>query len=116
MINVNGHVMGGKFVGNKDYKFFVCDNASSDFYYFRTEEERDKAAKCLIGSYLGDSWSEEVEQIICGEITHTCKKVNVVHRPLEDEIDEEGYDQEGEYWDGDWDYKCDYEMVKLEDQ
>jgi len=44
-INVNGHVVDGKFVGNKDYKFFVYDEANDVFYFFRTEDERDKVAE-----------------------------------------------------------------------
>ena len=116
MINVSGNKMDGKFVGDKDYKFFVCDEANADFYFFRTEEERDEAAKYLIGGYLDDGWNESVEQIICGEITHTCEKVNVVNRPPEDEIDEDGHDSEGDYWTEEWEYKCDYQMIKLGDQ
>jgi|SRR5690554_107284 len=115
-INVNGHVVDGKFVGNKDYKFFVYDEANDVFYFFRTEDERDKVAEYLIRGHLDDGWYEGVEQIICGEITHTCEKVNVVHRPPEDEIDDDGCDSEGNYWAEEWEYKCDYQMIKLEDK
>ena len=103
----------GKSKPCKEYRFFVYEDG--DFRYFNNVEERDKYADEMICMYCDDGWNEDVEQIICGEITHTCEKVNVVHHPPEDEIDEEGHDSEGNYWAEEWEYKCDYQMTKLED-
>lgn len=96
-----------------EYRFFVYEDG--DFYYFKDTEQRDSFANDRIQLYLDDGWNEDVEQIVCGELTHTCSKVRVKNRPPEEEIDENGEDLEGDYWEEYWDQKCDYEMVNIED-
>jgi|GEM_PF-1701424 len=93
-----------------EFRYFIFDPQNGDFTYFRTAEDRDAAADGIIQSYLDDGWDEEVENVIAGEVTHTCEKVNVTDRPPEDEIDGEGHDQNGDYWAEEWGYKCNYEL------
>lgn len=93
-----------------EFRYFIFDPQNGDFAYFRTAEDRDAAADWIIQSYLDDGWDEEVENVIAGEVTHTCEKVNVADRPPEDEIDGEGHDQNGDYWAEEWGYKCNYEL------
>lgn len=114
-MNIAGFEYDAKFFGDKEYKFFVFEGYSSDTFYFKDSVVRDEAASHIIESYLNEGWHEGVEQIICGELTHTCEKVDVIVRPAEGEIDEDGYDCEGNYWGEEFDYKCNYKMVNIGD-
>lgn len=96
-----------------EFRYFIFDPQNGDFAYFRTAEDRDAAADGIIQSYLDDGWDEEVENVIAGEVTHTCERVNVKNRPPEDEIDGEGVDGEGDYWAEEWACKCDYGLKPL---
>ena len=102
-----------KFVPTKNYPYFYYDVEDSGFVYFQTEKERDEAVKEAIQDYLDDGWNEEVENIVVGEMTGSSTKINVQIAPDPSELDEEGCDKSGEYWDQDWDYKCDYEIKPL---
>jgi hypothetical protein len=95
-----------------EFRFFIYDPEGHGFLYFRTAEDRDTAAPDVIRDYCDDGWSEEVESVIAGEITHTCQKTNVEQRP--EVVDEEGYDGEGNYWAEEWDFKCDYALVGIQ--
>lgn len=95
-----------------EFRFFIYDPEGHGFLYFRTAEDRDTAAPDVIRDYCDDGWSEEVECVIAGEITHTCKKTNVEQRP--EVVDEDGYDGEGNYWAEEWDCKCDYALVGIQ--
>ena len=57
---------------------------------------------------LDDGWSEDVTSVCAGKITHKSKMCDQVY-PV-GEIDEDGLDEEGIYWDPDWGYKCNYKM------
>ncbi|MRT30838.1 hypothetical protein [Herbaspirillum sp. CAH-3] len=86
-------------------KFFLLDPAGySHPEIFNTEEERDAAAKDAIMDHLSDGWSEEVENIVCGVITHEATKVDVRHRPAE------GTPEYDDWPDHSFDEICNYEM------
>lgn len=92
-------------------KFFLLDPAGySHPEIFATEAERDKAASDAIRDHLsGDSgWSDEVENIVCGVITHEAGKVDVRHRP---QADDPEYD---EWPDHSFDEICRYEMLPVQ--
>jgi len=99
-----------------EYRFFVYDPEGDSIVFFRDEVERDAYMKESIRKYLAEEegWSEKVEEVCAGQVTHAARKTNVVKRPPEDEIDEDGIDGEGKYWDPDWSEMCDYEMAKLD--
>jgi len=94
-----------------EFRFFLYDPEGDGFIYYKTAADRDAASKEIIGQYLDDCWAEEVEQIIAGEITHTCASINLKQRT--DNLDDEGCDEDGMWWDSDWEYACDYGLVKL---
>lgn len=96
---------------SEQYRFFIYDPAGWGFQYYRTAEDRDAARGTIIHSYLDDGWDEEVENVIAGEVTHTCQKTEVEQRP--DQVDEEGYDADGNYWAEEWDCKCNYDLLPL---
>lgn len=92
------------------HRFFIYDPEGWGFRYFASPESRDAAKASIIHSYLDDGWDESVEQVIAGEVTHTCEKINVEHRP--EVLDEDGHDADGTYW-GDFDTRCDYDLLPL---
>ena len=95
-----------------DRPYFVHDPEGDGFSYYATEEERDKHAEECIQEYLDDGWSEEVVFVMAGKITHRATQVDLEKRP--DNLDEDNLDEEGNYWDSDWDYKCNYELRPIE--
>ena len=101
-----------------EHSFFLYDPEGDGFMYFKTAEERDAASHDVIQQYLDDGWSEEVEQVIAGEVTH-----HTVMRDVEISPKREEYDNDEEYDDalaefggcGDWDYKCNYKLAPIND-
>jgi len=96
-----------------EYRFFIYDALDGEFSYYRSAEDRDAAKRGVIESYLDDGWNDEVEQVLAGEITHTCQKIDVQERPPENEIGEDGHDLDGMYWEPEWSYRCDYDLLPL---
>lgn len=92
-------------------KFFLYDPAGDGFKTFPTADLRDDAAKRAIDDCLVDGyWIEDVFSVVVGEITGRAVKVNIEKRPSE--LDENGEDEEGNYWDADMDEKHDVEIKK----
>jgi hypothetical protein len=92
-----------------EYRFFLyCPNDGLTFY--RTEEERDKAARDLIEDYLSDGeWNDEVTMINAGVVTHHVAEVDRKDRV--GKLDDDGYDEAGEYWAStEYDYACNHEL------
>jgi hypothetical protein len=84
---------------------------ANGFEEFETEEERDEAAKVAIAFYLEDGWDTDVEYITTGVITHIASQVDIKQRP--EFTDEDGYDEDGEYWDHHWEFRCNYKMLPI---
>lgn len=97
----------------KHLSYFLYDPLGNGFELFNTIEERDKAFKECIDYYNDDGWDEEVENITAGIITHTAQQIDRVNRPPENEINEEGYDKEDDYWEPNWTYKCSYGLKEI---
>lgn len=91
--------------------FFVCCPENGFDCFLTLDAALDEANERIQG-YLGDGWSEEVTGVCVGEITHRAKMCDQVFP--DGEIDEDGIDEAGEYWDSDWDYKCNYKMLPVE--
>lgn len=91
--------------------YFIYDPAGNWFEYFETKEDRDAHSVVIIASYLEDGWHEEVSNVFAGKITARATQVDVIH-PIGD-LDEEGCDETGEWFDSSWDYKCNYELKPL---
>jgi hypothetical protein len=96
-----------------EYPFFHYDPEGDGFVYFKTEADRDEAANIEIRNHLdNDGWSEDVANILVGKVTGRGKMVDI---SLPDgELDEDGCDEAGEWWDSDCDYKCDYKIKSLD--
>jgi len=94
-------------------KYFTYDPENNAFETYATFEEQAKAAEEIIKSYLDadNSWPEEVTGIIYGIVTGRATKCDVVNRP--EKLDDDGYDEEGQYWPEEIDYFCNYEMAAI---
>ncbi|MFA6358935.1 MAG: hypothetical protein WCY09_09795 [Candidatus Omnitrophota bacterium] len=96
-----------------EYKYFLYDPEGDGMTFYKSIEDRDKAAESAIDNMLDDgAWSESVDQILSGEVTH---KATMVDKQVPDgKIDPETQEDEaGTYWPGDIDYMCRYKMLPL---
>ena len=89
----------------------LCDPEGEGYIFYETEKERDDAAKEAIQSYLDDTLFDEVEGVFVFTVMATATQVNV-KRP-EGELDDEGYDENGDYWEVDVDFSCNYALKPL---
>ena len=96
-----------------EFKYFFYDSEGSGFTYYKTKKERDDAANNAIQNYLDDGWSEEVENVVVGEVTGRATQVDVTYRPDDLLLDKDGCDKEGQYWDNDYEYACNYKIKEL---
>lgn len=85
-----------------EFRFFAYDPEGDGFTFYRSAEDRDAALSGIINEYLDEHWSEEVENVCAGEVTHIAKQVDREERPSDPaKIEEEG-------WPPDCDYRCNY--------
>jgi len=82
---------------DKEYRFWLYDPEGDGMTYWRSVEARDAEARKSISAYLDDGmWSEDVEFVSAGEVTHTPQILNKRQRPSD--LDEEQCDRDGTYW------------------
>ncbi len=84
-----------------------------DFLFFSTEEEAKEHAEGEIPDYCQDTWDEEVEGVLVGRVSLVATQTDLQHRPPEDQLDDDGCDEDGNYWDDGVDYRCDYKLLPL---
>ena len=96
---------------DKDHVFgLYCPSSGQQFY--AAVEERDEAAKDIIQDHLQEGeWSEDVGDVFAFTVTHKAAQVDVKHP--EGELDEEGCDENGDFWDADVDFTCNYALEPL---
>ncbi len=99
-----------KYTPDADHRFGLCDQNWEGLTFHKTAEDRDAHAREVIKNYLDeDGWSNEVTGIFAFVVTHRATAVDVVEK--KGERDEDGYDENGEYWpDNDIDCKCNHQM------
>jgi len=102
---------------DKEHRFFVADPGNSEMIYFKTIEERDAAAHDMIQRHLDDCWSEEVGQIVAGEITHHTIRYDVQPCPNRDdyESDDDYEEALGELSNDEYAFACNYKLAPLEE-
>lgn len=119
-------------------RFFIHDPEYCHTEFHATQPDLEKAMDDydLLGNHCDDGWSEAVENVIAGFIpdgvtrvddeesddwedeydfysrhaTHQATMFDEKKRP--DNIDEDGYSPDGEYW-GEWDYRCNYRFEAI---
>jgi hypothetical protein len=99
---------------NKDYVFGLYDPDGEGLSFYKTESERDHSAKETIKGYLDDNeWSEDVTGVFAFVVTHKAKETNIT-RPV-GEVDEDGYDEAGNYFNEPDSCNCDYELKPIQE-
>ena len=92
--------------------YFVLDPGGDGLCYFATAEERDVFADACIDGYRdADGWPEAVDYIIAGVVTHRATQTEREDRP--NDLDEDGRDSKGDYWDPDELGRCNYKMLPV---
>lgn len=87
--------------------YFVYDPAGYGFEEFETEKEMLEFAEKAIAEHGEDGeWCEEVENIICGKITHFTEMFNKLTK-------EEADEEEREHWPSNIDYICNYRLKEI---
>lgn len=103
------------FKPDPDHRFWMYSPEGDGLTYYSTETERDEAARQEIRMYLDcdDSWLEEVEDILCGVVTHTIAKVVTGTKPAN--YDQMTEDEKDEFWphSEEFDEIVDYQLKKL---
>lgn len=91
--------------------FVYCPDCGMEEY--DTIEKRDDAAHDCIQHHLNDGWDEAVDQVVAGAITSRATQTDLKKRPPDSEIDENGEDEDGSDWSGDFEFICDYKMIEV---
>jgi hypothetical protein len=100
-----------KYHPHPEYRYWLHDPEGDGMTYWRTAEDRDKAAERVIAAYLSDCWAEETEYVCAGEVTHTAQVKDKRMRP--DDLDEDGIDGQGEYWPLDMAWRGNYTLEPI---
>ncbi len=101
---------------SQEYRFFLYDPMGDGMMFFRSAEVRDAIAKRVIGDYLDDTWSDEVNQVCAGEVTAETRPIDVRHKPERKDFDNDAaFEAALDDWPGtdDHDTICDYELRPL---
>lgn len=84
--------------------------------YYATKDERDAEAQKAIEAYLdtsGDGWTEEVEFVAAGELTHFAQVSHEQMRPADEDLDENGLDSDGTPWEEGVEWRGNYTLEPL---
>jgi hypothetical protein len=97
------------------YRFGLYDPLGDGVVFYKTAEDRDKAAEIAIEGYLDDvEWDEGVKGILAFDVTHRVSEVDILER--KGELDDDGYDENGEHWpSSEVDMKCNYRLMPISD-
>jgi hypothetical protein len=100
---------------NATFRFGLYDPIEDGIEFYETAEDRDKAAEITIKGYLYDGeWDPDVKGIFAFDVTHRATEIDIVMR--KGELDDDGYDENGEYWDSNAvDKKCNYRLMPISD-
>ncbi len=103
-----------KYSPDKEFRFFFYHAGEMEHTYYKCVEDRDEEAAKEIRMYLDDGyWMEDIDDCYAGEVivTHRVQKTDVIKRP--DDVDEDGVDGDGNWWDSEWQEMCDYGLVEV---
>lgn len=115
-------------------RYFIY--SAEEVFWYETERDWKKAVAEYdwLGRHCDDGWDNDVDHVMAGIVpegfklspeddthdrlkeyaTHTAEQIDLMARPPENEIDEDGLDKEGRYWGADWGWHCHYTFVEVE--
>ena len=104
-----------KWFPDAEHRFFLCDPSSGEFMFFKTTEQRDYAAHDMIQAHLDECWSEDVDRIVAGVVTHHTIKTNVQPCPKrEDFFSDQDFEEALDDFGGDEHaFTCDYKLAPI---
>ena len=104
------HTTSHRSAPNATHLYGLYDPDGEGCTFHKSQEDRDAYAKKVIGEYLSEGeWSEEVTGVFAFVVTHRATAVDIIER--EGELDDDGYDENDQYWpDHDIDCKCNYQL------
>lgn len=95
--------------------YFIYDPERCGFEYFKTIEEcKDRFNETK--DYYMDSgeWCDDIESVFVGQVLFKCEKINIKTKPNKSELDEDGFDEDGNDFSY-FDEICDYELKQVEE-
>jgi len=104
-----------KYKPSAEHRYFLYEPEGDGLLFFATEADRDCAARECISEYLSssDGWGESVTDIFVGTVTGLTQATNLQKRPPDEELDEDGYDEDGTDWSHGFDEICSYKVLPL---
>lgn len=101
-----------RYTPSETHVFGLYEPEGDGITFYATEKERDEAAKKAIKAYVDDNeWCDEVTGVFGFVVTHQAAAINVAYPA--GPLDEEGYDEDGEYWPDNCGRKCDYALTPI---
>lgn len=98
-----------------EYRYWLFDPEGDGLMFFRSQAERDAHGQACIDGYLFDGeWPDEVEGVCAGEVTHIAKVLNKLMRPDDCDLDDDGFDEDGEAWPEEVGWRGRYTLEPLE--
>lgn len=88
-----------------------CPEQGAEFH--KTRQEAEARAATLIKEWFCDGWGEDVDKVLVAQVVARSTQCDRIERPPLDELDENGCDGSGEYWEADWEYKCNYKLMPV---
>ncbi len=98
----------------QNVEWFFYDAENGNIEICETKEEALSKAQKAVDFCFDECWSDEVEQICVGTITHRAKQTDLMFKPQK--LDEDMFSEDGEHWPEDCESKCDYSIEPIDPQ
>lgn len=98
----------------QNVEWFFYDAENGNIEICETKEEALSKAQKAVDFCFDECWSDEVEQICVGTITHRAKQTDLMFKPQK--LDEDMFSEDGEHWPEDCESKCDYSIEPVDPQ
>ena len=95
-------------------KYFVWHEEEGEYQTFATQKEQEQAVEKIIDWYKdAGEWPESdvMCSIVSGIITHKVQQTDYEECP--DDLDEDGKDKNGKFWEDNWEYMCNYKSMEV---
>ena len=98
----------------QNVEWFFYDAENGNIELCETKEEALSKAQKAVDFCFDECWSDEVEQICVGTITHRAKQTDLMFKPQK--LDEDMFSEDGEHWPEDCESKCNYSIEPIDPQ
>ena len=98
----------------QNVEWFFYDAENGNIEICETKEEAISKAQKAVDFCLDEFWSDDVEYICVGTITHRAKQTDLRFKPQK--LDEDMFSEDGEHWPEDCESKCDYSIEPIDPQ